>query len=64
MREVRKTANQVVKEQIENRINLIAEIDSAINEVCKKVKNDKVMTVEYAQTVKALADLVIARAFL
>lgn len=55
---------QETREQDEKRINLIAEVDSTINAVCKKVKDNDVVIEGYAETVKALANLVIARAFL
>lgn len=57
-------STQVVKDQVKNKIQLIEEVDSTINAVCKTIKDDSLAVCEYANTVKALAELVIARALL
>jgi len=56
--------NQIVREQVEDKIRFIAEIDSTINVICERVRDDNAIIKEYPQTVKALADLAIARALL
>lgn len=57
-------ANQKIKEQAENKIRLISEIDETIQAVCKKVKEGEFAPGEYTETVKALAELTRARALL
>lgn len=61
---MRTTTNQIVKEQVENKIQLIEEVDSTISAVCKKVKDDEVIVGEYPQTIDALARLASARALI
>ena len=57
-------STQAVKDQVKNKIQLIEEVDSTINAVCKMIKDDSLAVFDYANTVKALAELVIARALL
>lgn len=56
-------STQEVKDQVKNKIQLIEEVDSTINAVCKTIKDDS-LAISYADTVKALAELVVARALL
>lgn len=55
---------QKVKEQAENKIQLITNVDSVINAVGQRIKDDSLELGSYADTVKALAQLVMARALL
>lgn len=55
---------EFVKEQDESIIQLVAEIDSTINKVCEKVKNDDLCPEYYDRTISALAALLAARALL
>lgn len=57
-------STQEVKDQVKNKIQLIEEVDSTINAVCKTIKDDSLTIDSYADTVKALAELVVARALL
>ncbi len=53
---------EIVKEKVESKIQLVAEIDNTIISICKKVTNDEMITEDYSQVVNALAKLVSARA--
>lgn len=55
---------QKVKEQAENKIQLITNVDSVINAVGQRIKDDSLELGSYTDTVKALAQLVMARALL
>lgn len=55
-------SDQIVKDQVENKINLIAEVDNIIISICKKVTNAEMTIKDYSQVVNALAKLVSARA--
>lgn len=57
-------STQAVKDQVENKIQLIEEVDSTIKSVCQSIKDNSLTIETYANTVKALAELVIARALL
>lgn len=61
-KEMRKMADQTVREQAENKTQIITEIDKTIVAVCEKVRNDEIIGLEYSQMVNALANLVTARA--
>ncbi len=63
-KEVREIAIQEVKKQIEDKIQLTVKVDSTIEAVCEKIKKDDVVIGEYANTIQALAMLVMARALL
>lgn len=51
-------------EQARKKIDLVDEVDETINAICKKVKVSDLCPGEYADTVKALAALIEARAIL
>lgn len=53
-----------IRKQAEDKSRLIAELDSTIESVCEKIKNEDIVVGEYHDTVKALAMLVGARASL
>lgn len=54
--------NLNIRDQAENKIHLIAEIDNIVISICKKVTNGEMITEDYSQAVNALAKLVSARA--
>lgn len=63
--EVRGTSIQDIRDQEKRKIEVTDEIDSVISEICKKIKKDDFITSrDYAETVKALAQLVTARTLL
>lgn len=61
---MRETKSKEVKDQVENKIQLIEEVDGAIKSVCQRIKDDSLELGYYSETVKALAQLVMARALL
>lgn len=55
---------QDIRDQEKTKIQLITDVDSAIRAVGQRIKDDSLEPGHYAETVKALAMLVIARATL
>lgn len=51
-------------EQMKKKMDIADEVDGVIKVMCKEVKRKEVTSGEYADIVKALAELVIARAHL
>ena len=49
-------------EQIEKKMDLLNEVDEVIKSICEKIRKSDCTPGEYADTVKALAELVNARA--
>lgn len=57
-------ANPELVNEIKNKAQLTEEVDSIIKSVGQRIKNDSLEMGSYAGTVKALAELVTARASL
>lgn len=56
--------NQKLKEQAESKNSLITDVDNIIKILCQRIKNETVPIGQEAETIKALAELVTARAML
>ena len=49
-------------EQVEKKMDLLNEVDEVIKSICEKIRKSDCIPEEYADVVKALAELVNARA--
>lgn len=56
--------NKKASDQVENKSQVITDVDSVISAVGERIRDDSLELGYYAETVKALAQLVMARALL